>query len=188
MSAHLAVASVENPVRATIAFGADSSSHLYRGVSSPNPIGIVVRSPLEPPLSSAALLSLHLPFNEVHDCRALLHWSSPIGNFEFWLGFRLINSSRALCLALGRLALDYPTRLYDEWTESGRSRDCADPDMTCPRTLRSGCRALAESRSQPPSGHFAIVDDTAHVRFTALNHPRHGIVIARPGSDDPSDG
>jgi hypothetical protein len=175
VSANLAVATVQGTLRATVAFGANESSHLYRGAASPNPIGVVLRSPLEPQPSTSAILTIQTSDGESYECVALLHWSSPIDPLEHWLGFRLINPTRRLHEALLRLASRYPTRLYDECLVSPASNDV---DEACPCTLRAPYGLADELAPPSESGaFFSVVDSSYRVDFDELRRSGPGMCL-----------
>ncbi|MGC4063255.1 MAG: hypothetical protein QM784_01105 [Polyangiaceae bacterium] len=173
------MSSQSGSLSATVSFGADESSHLYRGATSPNPIGVVVRSSVDLPLSVPAHLTILLPDGESFECRALSHWTSPVAHSEYWIGLRLVNPSRDLCAALTRVAARFPTRLYDENPEA-RVRD--DMEDSCPCTLRVPYRpkdAPSTSMSRP----FAVVGSGYRVDFDELRRSGPGMKLARDGDD-----
>jgi hypothetical protein len=200
VSAILATTSQSGPLRATVCFGVDESSHLYRGVTSPNPIGVVLRSSFELAVSTPALLTMRLPEGGAFECRALLHWTSPVARAEHWLGFRLLNPSRELSAALLRIAARFPTRLYDEGPRTTGNKD--DSDETCPCTLRTlhhpgrddsdetgpstqrtSYHPSKDAPASRSSRQFAVVDSSCRVDFDELRRSGPVMRLACDGDD-----
>lgn len=114
--------------------GADSHDHLYRGVSSPLPLGVVIQVASDVPIGTMTALEIEFPWGEVLTARASVHWSTQAAISTFRLGFRLVNPSLAVGLAIARVAAMFPTRLFDEHCNHARP----DTDLLdCPVTSRS---------------------------------------------------
>jgi hypothetical protein len=113
---------------------ADSRDHLYRGVSSPLPLGVVIQVSSDVPIGAMTALEIKFPWGEVLTARASVHWSTQTANSTFRLGLRLVNPSLAVGLAIARAAAMFPTRLFDE--HCIHTKPTAD-STDCPATSRS---------------------------------------------------
>lgn len=182
MSPNTAIEIAAPQLRVEVVLSDDGSSHLYRGLTSPNPIGVVVRSPVEPGLFAVARLSLHFR-GETYECLAQLHWTSKASQNESWLGFRWVNPSPALKRAMNCIAQDYPTRLYDEWSSSRETRHGVPreasraAELDCPSTRRS-VQTTAGDNSGQSSGKFASLTPISQRNFSDFIQSPDGMAIA----------
>lgn len=135
---------VLEPVVLRIRLDRNSSSHLYRGVNSPQPLGIVVQTERDAMLGTLHSLSITTPWGDVLSAKAVVHWSQAVSDACHQIGLRFINPSLALMRAVWRIAELFPTRSFDEPTDdlaesSANRNDASVEDADCPATWRSRC-------------------------------------------------
>ncbi|MGE5788785.1 MAG: hypothetical protein ACM3ZE_29610, partial [Myxococcales bacterium] len=142
--------------------GRESRDHLYRGVSSPHPIGVVIETEREEALGAVRRLSLVTPWGETITGTGVVHWLSPISNQRVYrIGLRFVNPSQAFSRAILRVTEQFPTRLFDE--PEGQQSAGNNEAHECPSTRR--CPALSASETEscdgPPTRRYTAPVEAA---------------------------
>lgn len=138
----------EGSVQYRAVLGGESADHLYRGVTSPFPIGVVIELDETHPIGTMLTIAIQFPWNEVVSTKAVVHWSTHVGTSVHRVGLRLINPSMAIHLALSRVASMFPTRLFDEQRASLPPKTNHAEVSDCPPTTRSPALVLAKALHQ----------------------------------------
>ena len=143
------IPNAEGLVQYRAVLGGESADHLYRGVTSPLPIGVVVELDETHPIGTMLTIVIEFPCKELVSTKAVVHWSTEVGTSAHRVGLRFINPSMTIRLALSRVASMFPTRLFDEQCASLQPTTKHAEVSDCPPTARSPALVLAKALHQP---------------------------------------